>query len=186
MYRRSMFGKVFWCILSKLFMSQKERDTCKSKTLINKKAKWTSFSLFFIHEYKYLLVSVLGGGKVVLNWPAKYFLARGFRFDMWRKFVQNSLEVHLLILNNTILSSCSTAIRKVMFCRERKLNCLCICVSLELSLSGLFTENQKTVFKMASRLKKLGCEHLYLPIWKLCLLLAPAEYLETPVKNRLH
>ena len=110
-------------------------------------------------------------GKVVLNWTAKHFLDREFRFNMWRKFVLNSLEVHLLALNNTILSSCWIATRKVMFCRERKWNSLCICISLHLSPSGLFMENQKkTVFKMASRLKKLGWEHLYLHIWKSCLL----------------
>lgn len=102
--QRSIFCQVFCCILWKLFMSQ--RDTCKSKTFINKKAKWTSFSLFFIHEYKSLLVPVFGGGKVVLIWPAKYFLAREFRFNMWRKFVLNLPQVHLLVLCNTILSSC--------------------------------------------------------------------------------
>lgn len=57
----------------KVFMSQKG-DTCKSKTLIDKNANLTSFSSFFINEYKSLRVSVFGGGKIVLNWPAKYFL----------------------------------------------------------------------------------------------------------------
>lgn len=45
----------------------------------------------------------------------------------------------------------------------------------------LFMDNQKkSIFKMSSRLKKLGWEHL---IWQACLLFAPAEYLETPVKT---
>lgn len=51
-----------------------------------------------------------------------------------------------------------------MFLRERKLNCLCICIFLELSHSDLLMENEKeTVFKMASQLKEPVWEHLYLP-----------------------
>lgn len=47
----------------------------------------------------------------------------------------------------------------------------------------LFMENQKKgIFKMSSRLKKLGWEHL---IWQPRLLFAPAEYLETPVKKKI-
>lgn len=120
--QRSVLCKVFWCVLSKLFMLQKERAPCKFQTLVNQKAKWTSFRLFFINQYKSLLISVLGGGTVGLNWLAEYFLDTEFRFNTWKKLVLSSLEVHLLIRNNSILNGCWTAIRKVLQREETKLS----------------------------------------------------------------
>lgn len=115
-------------------MLQEEEGTWQCKSLISTKAKQTSLSLFFV-QYKPLLVLLFVEGKVRMNWPAENFLSVEFRFNMWRKFALKLTVVHLLNLNNTVLSVCWTAGRKVMFCRERKWNYLCDCVSLEISLS---------------------------------------------------